>query len=125
MTGERFFVVVMGGSLGARRINEAVVELAGMWRHRCDRHIRHVTGRRDFRSVSELSSMPEGSVAPAQDGSAEPVGLVYDPVEYEDGMAAVYTAADLIVGRAGASTVAELAATGVPAVLVPLPAAPG
>ncbi len=125
VTGERFFVVVMGGSLGARRINEAVVELTSMWRHRCDRHIRHVTGRRDFRSVSELSSMPEGSVAPAQDGSAEPVGLVYDPVEYEDGMAAVYTAADLIVGRAGASTVAELAATGVPAVLVPLPAAPG
>ena len=40
-------------------------------------------------------------------------------------MAAVYAAADLVVCRAGATTVAELAAAGVPAVLVPLPGAPG
>ena len=40
-------------------------------------------------------------------------------------MAAVYAAADLVVSRAGAMTVAELAAAGVPAVLVPLPGAPG
>ena len=44
---------------------------------------------------------------------------------YEERMAAVYAAADLVVCRAGAMTVAELAVAGVPAVLVPLPGAPG
>jgi UDP-N-acetylglucosamine--N-acetylmuramyl-(pentapeptide) pyrophosphoryl-undecaprenol N-acetylglucosamine transferase len=40
-------------------------------------------------------------------------------------MALVYSAADVVVSRAGAMTVAELALAGVPAVLVPLPGAPG
>jgi UDP-N-acetylglucosamine--N-acetylmuramyl-(pentapeptide) pyrophosphoryl-undecaprenol N-acetylglucosamine transferase len=40
-------------------------------------------------------------------------------------MADLYVAADVIVARAGAMTVAELAAVGVPAILVPLPGAPG
>jgi UDP-N-acetylglucosamine--N-acetylmuramyl-(pentapeptide) pyrophosphoryl-undecaprenol N-acetylglucosamine transferase len=43
---------------------------------------------------------------------------------YEDDMARVYSAATVVVCRAGAITVAELAVTGVPAVLVPLPNAP-
>jgi UDP-N-acetylglucosamine--N-acetylmuramyl-(pentapeptide) pyrophosphoryl-undecaprenol N-acetylglucosamine transferase len=46
-------------------------------------------------------------------------------VPYEERMAVAYAAADLVVSRAGAMTVAELALAGVPAVLVPLPGAPG
>jgi UDP-N-acetylglucosamine--N-acetylmuramyl-(pentapeptide) pyrophosphoryl-undecaprenol N-acetylglucosamine transferase len=46
-------------------------------------------------------------------------------VPYEDHMETVYRAADLVVCRAGAMTVAELAVAGVPSVLVPLPGAPG
>ena len=46
-------------------------------------------------------------------------------MRYEDDMPTVYAAADLIVCRSGASTVAELAVAGVPSVLVPLPHAPG
>jgi UDP-N-acetylglucosamine--N-acetylmuramyl-(pentapeptide) pyrophosphoryl-undecaprenol N-acetylglucosamine transferase len=46
-------------------------------------------------------------------------------VPYEERMDLVYAAADLAVCRAGAMTVAELAAAGVPGVLVPLPGAPG
>ena len=46
-------------------------------------------------------------------------------MRYENDMRSVFAAADLVVCRAGASTVAELAVAGVPSVLVPLPGAPG
>jgi UDP-N-acetylglucosamine:LPS N-acetylglucosamine transferase len=54
-----------------------------------------------------------------------PDGLDLVRVPFEERMPLVYAAADLVVCRAGAMTVAELAAAGVPAVLVPLPGAPG
>ena len=109
----RFLVVALGGSLGARRINQAVAEMAAMGRRRSDIHVRHIAGRRDYGWVAEqVESIDRGE-------------LGYDLVEYEDDMAAVYAAADLVVSRSGASSVAELAAAGVPAVLVPLPGAPG
>ena len=57
------------------------------------------------------------------DGPGE--GLLYRPVRYEDRMPLVLAAADVAVCRAGATSVAELAAVGLPAVLVPLPGAPG
>ena len=47
------------------------------------------------------------------------------PIEYEDDMASVYASADLVVCRAGATSCAELSVTNTPAVLVPLPGAPG
>ena len=51
--------------------------------------------------------------------------MVLQLVEFEQDMAAVYAASDLLVCRAGASTVAELTVAGVPAILVPFPAATG
>jgi UDP-N-acetylglucosamine--N-acetylmuramyl-(pentapeptide) pyrophosphoryl-undecaprenol N-acetylglucosamine transferase len=58
--------------------------------------------------------------AAGRDGSG---GILYQVVGYESQMAQVYAAADVFVGRGGASTVAEIAATGTPAVLVPWPGA--
>ena len=110
---ERRLVAVFGGSLGARRINEAVAGTVELWQARDDLHIRHIAGRRDYDDLSRRVAQGPRS------------GLAYDLVAYEDNMAAVYAAADLVVSRAGATTVAELAAVGVPAVLVPLPGAPG
>jgi UDP-N-acetylglucosamine--N-acetylmuramyl-(pentapeptide) pyrophosphoryl-undecaprenol N-acetylglucosamine transferase len=46
-------------------------------------------------------------------------GIMYDVVGYEDQMVQVYAAADLMVTRAGASTIAELSTAGVPAIIVP------
>jgi UDP-N-acetylglucosamine--N-acetylmuramyl-(pentapeptide) pyrophosphoryl-undecaprenol N-acetylglucosamine transferase len=106
-------VAAFGGSLGARRINEAVLELASSWRSRSGLAIRHIVGERDWPSIS-------GRLVPP-----EPGGLVYQAVRYDDRMDLVYAAADVAVCRAGASTVAELAVAGLPAVLVPLPGAPG
>ena len=113
---DRVTVAVFGGSLGARRINGAVAGLAECWADRTDRTIYHIVGRRDWAEY--------GSGRPPGVGTDGP-GLRMDRVPYEDRMALVYAAADLVVCRAGAMTVAELAVSGVPAVLVPLPGAPG
>ena len=106
-------VAVFGGSLGSRTINDAVAGALGVWRERRDLHIRHIAGHRDYDDL--LRRVPADSERT----------LRYDLVAYDDDMATVYAAADLVVSRAGATTVAELAAVGVPAVLVPLPGAPG
>jgi UDP-N-acetylglucosamine:LPS N-acetylglucosamine transferase len=110
---DRFVVGVVGGSLGAKTINEAALALAALWAGRGDVVLYHVVGRRDTAVMARS--------APATGAG----GLVYRQVPYEDRMAVFYQAADVVVGRAGASTVAELAVIGVPAVLVPLPGAPG
>jgi undecaprenyldiphospho-muramoylpentapeptide beta-N-acetylglucosaminyltransferase len=113
----RATVVVFGGSLGARRINLAVDELADRWKDRDDLSVYHVVGRRDWVG-------PEPAGVDRSDG-AEPEGLTLVRVPYQQRMAVLYAAADLVVCRAGAMTVAELATAGVPSVLVPLPGAPG
>ncbi|HVA53790.1 MAG TPA: glycosyltransferase [Acidimicrobiales bacterium] len=106
----RKVVVVMTGSLGSTRVNRAVRELAVEWSGRADRAIIHVTGRRDFdeSSASALSSD----------------GLDYRVVAFAD-MVKLWTLCDTAICRAGAVTIAELTVLSIPAVLVPLPGAPG
>jgi UDP-N-acetylglucosamine:LPS N-acetylglucosamine transferase len=111
-------VAVFGGSLGAGRINRAVLGLADRWRDRDDRSIYHVVGRREW---DEGLREPAG--APGR--GSEPSGLALVRVDYQERMDQVYAAADVVVCRAGAMTVAELAVAGVPSILVPLPGAPG
>lgn len=113
LPADRQVLAVFGGSLGARRINLAVVDALAAWADRSGLAVRHVVGERDWELVT----------ARLPDLDGEPV--VYQPVRYEDRMDLVLTAADLAVCRAGATTVAELGAVGLPAVLVPLPGAPG
>jgi UDP-N-acetylglucosamine--N-acetylmuramyl-(pentapeptide) pyrophosphoryl-undecaprenol N-acetylglucosamine transferase len=117
---DRSVVAVFGGSLGARRINQAVDGMAARWSARPDVAIYHIVGRRDWASYGPPTGADRIVVErPGADGP----DLVR--VAYEERMPTVYAAADLVVCRAGAMTVAELAAAGVPAVLVPLPGAPG
>jgi UDP-N-acetylglucosamine--N-acetylmuramyl-(pentapeptide) pyrophosphoryl-undecaprenol N-acetylglucosamine transferase len=108
-------VVIAGGSLGARTLNRAALELYDSWRARRDVTIHHVSGRRDYQDcVERLAALRSASDA-----------LTFDLTAYEDHMERLYSAATVFVGRAGAVTVAELAVAGVPAVLVPLPGSPG
>jgi UDP-N-acetylglucosamine--N-acetylmuramyl-(pentapeptide) pyrophosphoryl-undecaprenol N-acetylglucosamine transferase len=74
----------------------------------------HVVGERDWELVT-------GALRDAPPRA----GLDYRPIRYEDRMPLLLAAADVFVCRAGATTVSELTAVGVPAVLVPLPTAPG
>ncbi|MGH9076072.1 MAG: UDP-N-acetylglucosamine--N-acetylmuramyl-(pentapeptide) pyrophosphoryl-undecaprenol N-acetylglucosamine transferase [Acidimicrobiales bacterium] len=107
---DRAVVAVVNGSLGARRVNEAVVALAALWGSRRDVAVRHVVGARDWDS---LAAGPEGS------------GLVYQQVRFESRMDLLYAAADVVVSRPGGATLAELAVVGLPSVLVPRPGSPG
>jgi UDP-N-acetylglucosamine:LPS N-acetylglucosamine transferase len=120
LDGERPVVAVFGGSLGARQINRAVDGMADRWRGGNAAAVYHIVGRRDWGAYAP----PDGAdrVVVERPGGDGP-DLVRVP--YEERMPTVYAAADLVVCRAGAMTVAELAAAGVPAVLVPLPGAPG
>lgn len=127
VSGDRLLVAVFGGSLGARRINESVVGAVVRWRHRSDLAIRHVIGERDWELVTTALDRTGDEDGTDQDGGDGDEGwrLSYQPVRYEHDMATLYTAADVVCCRSGATTVAELAVVGVPAVLVPLPGAPG
>ena len=98
-------LVVTGGSSGALNINRTVTQAlpalleAGI-------QVLHLTGR----DKPVLDSQGELLTAAG-----------YHQREYLDGMELAYAAADLIVARAGAGTVCEVAAVGLPSVLVPLP----
>jgi len=101
---DRPTLLVTGGSQGARRINESLGAVAADL-GRAGVQVLHVSG-------------PKGSVPlPASEPGAPP----YVVVAFEERMELAYAAADAVVGRAGASSVTETAALGLPAVFVPLP----
>lgn len=109
---DRTVLAVFSGSLGARRINDAVRGAVERWADRTDLAIRHVVGSRDWSTA--VAARPSPAVP----------GLVYQTVRFEDRMDQLLAAADVAVCRSGGTTVAELAAVGLPAVLVPFPGAP-
>jgi UDP-N-acetylglucosamine--N-acetylmuramyl-(pentapeptide) pyrophosphoryl-undecaprenol N-acetylglucosamine transferase len=118
-------VVITGGSLGAWRLNQAALGLAQAVAARSARTndatepsivIYHVTGARDYARVRQLADSL--GLHPQDDGD-------YRVVSFEERLPLCYVAADLVIARAGAMTVAELGAIGTPSVLVPLPGAPG
>lgn len=106
LPADRFVVAVMGGSQGSGVLNRVVSGMVDDRRDDAGLAIRHAVGER---FIAEARPPLDGT-----DG-----GIVYQPVGYEERMPLVYAAADLLVGRGGASTVHEVAVTGTPAVLVP------
>jgi len=110
LPADRMVIGVFAGSLGSRRINDAVRGVVERWAHRSDLAVRHVIGRNGFSDAqAEPLHLPEG-------------GIEYQVVAYEDQMHLLLDASDVAVTRSGGS-VFELMAAGLPAVLVPLPIA--
>ena len=102
-------VLILGGSQGARAVNEALLAAAPqLAAHAASLAITHQTGERD------LARVREGYAAAGLAATVEPF--------FHD-VHARMTATDLVVSRAGASTLAELTILGTPMVLVPLPTA--
>jgi UDP-N-acetylglucosamine--N-acetylmuramyl-(pentapeptide) pyrophosphoryl-undecaprenol N-acetylglucosamine transferase len=106
---DRFVVAVMCGSQGAATVNTVVSEVVERLGDRRDLAIHHVVGDRFL-----------AQAAPGRDGAD---GILYRVIGYEDRMPQLYAAADLMVTRGGAGTIAELATVGVPAIIVPWPGA--
>lgn len=104
---DRKLLVVTGASTGARNINDAMIGLLGELKDVADQwQIVHLTGQADFARVQQ---------AVGQEADW------YKAVDYWDDMASLLGAADLAVGRAGAVSIAEFAAAGVPAICLPYP----
>jgi UDP-N-acetylglucosamine--N-acetylmuramyl-(pentapeptide) pyrophosphoryl-undecaprenol N-acetylglucosamine transferase len=99
-----FTLLVFGGSAGARRLNQMLPQALAL----VGKGLRviHQTGKADYAEVS---------AAYAQ------LGVGATVVPFIDNMQEVYTTADLVVCRAGATTLAELTTLGKPAILIPYP----
>ncbi|PIZ41291.1 undecaprenyldiphospho-muramoylpentapeptide beta-N-acetylglucosaminyltransferase [Candidatus Aquicultor secundus] len=111
VNASRRVLLVFGGSRGAKKINEAVVEAYDRWRHNDGLQIIHATGKINYESVQraiDKIKLPEDK-------------LKYTAYPYLDNMGEAYAAADLLVCRSGATTVAEITAIGLPAIMVPYP----
>ena len=112
LSAKRRTILAMGGSQGARSINDALASLVTSDGLPDGWQLIHVTGEKEYDRVRRLTRGPQGSVR----GDAEPVMR-----PYLHDLTDAYAAADLVLARAGASTLGELAATGRPAILVPYP----
>ena len=109
LPGDRFVVAVVCGSLGAGAVNTVVTEAVDRLGARSDLAVYHVVGERFL-----------DQAAPSRDGKS---GILYRVIGYEAQIAQLYAAADLLITRAGAGTLAEVATVGAPAIVVPWPGA--
>lgn len=108
-------LLAFGGSQGARSINNAVLQTAGLWSDPDRLQILHAAGENLHREAA----------AGWERVRARGRGPRVRCVDFIDDMALAYTAADVVICRAGATSIAELTALGKPAVLVPYPHATG
>lgn len=102
-------VLVFGGSRGARHLNERMIELAPRLISDEALHVVHVAGRLEASSVRDR-------IASATGGSER-----YRVWEYIDDMGDAIAAADLVIARAGATSIAEITSIGRAAILIPYP----
>jgi UDP-N-acetylglucosamine--N-acetylmuramyl-(pentapeptide) pyrophosphoryl-undecaprenol N-acetylglucosamine transferase len=102
-------LLVFGGSQGARAINQAVIRsLPELKRRLPGLHVIHQTGEREY---NEVQAAYAG------------IAISSEVHRFIDDMPAFFSRADLVLCRSGASTVAEIAAAGKPAIFVPFPRA--
>ncbi len=105
---EKFHLLIFGGSQGARAINKVVQETL----------LKYAQELKDVEVVHQTGSFDVAAVKKSYENLKS-----FQAYEYLYGMEKYYQWADLVICRSGASTVAELAACGKPAVLIPLPTA--
>lgn len=103
-------LTIFGGSLGAAHINKAFCEMAqDLLSNRPNLYVRQITGPKQFDTVSEQLHV------------SDDVKDRWQLVSYEHQMGKVLAASDAVVSRAGATSLAEISALHIPAILVPYP----
>jgi UDP-N-acetylglucosamine--N-acetylmuramyl-(pentapeptide) pyrophosphoryl-undecaprenol N-acetylglucosamine transferase len=105
--GGELRILIFGGSQGAGVLNHVVPEAIARLASHCPIRVLHQTGTADRDGVA---------------ATYRAAGVDADVRAYIADMASAYAGADLVIGRAGAMTVAEIAAVGIASILVPLPA---
>jgi UDP-N-acetylglucosamine--N-acetylmuramyl-(pentapeptide) pyrophosphoryl-undecaprenol N-acetylglucosamine transferase len=107
----RFFLFSFGGSRGARTINKAMAEVIKSFADDPRLNILHATGTTGYQEFIE--DCAASGIDPARVRNLRAVPYVYN---MQDALAA-----DLVICRAGAATLAELTALGIPSILIPYP----
>jgi UDP-N-acetylglucosamine--N-acetylmuramyl-(pentapeptide) pyrophosphoryl-undecaprenol N-acetylglucosamine transferase len=109
--GDRLSILVTGGSQGAHALNVRVAEAIELLAPQMGSKLRifHQTGTKDVEEISKRYQ------------ALESTGLQAQAAAFIDDMATAYAGADLLVCRAGATTIAELTVCKKPAILVPFP----
>ncbi|MBE3581054.1 MAG: undecaprenyldiphospho-muramoylpentapeptide beta-N-acetylglucosaminyltransferase [Thermoanaerobacteraceae bacterium] len=110
------FILSVGGSQGARSLNRAILPVLQFYRGQPSVRILHVAGRQGYEVLKEEAQ----NLGIDMDKNGN---ITITPYLYE--MDVALAAADLVVGRAGASFLAEVLVRGLPAVLIPYPYAAG
>lgn len=105
------FVLVFGGSLGAQRINDTMLNIIPRLKQNGNIRLLFGTGERNYDAIRDAVTKL------GIDENDENIQIL----PYIDNMAEVMAAADVVVARSGAITVSELAALGKPSVLIPSP----
>jgi len=99
-------VLVIGGSLGAQALNDCLPQALFCMPQEMDPKVIHQSGKKHFEDVEDLYNS---------------AGLTAEVKPFLEDMAKYYAWADVVICRAGALTIAELAAAGVASILVPFP----
>lgn len=113
---DQFFILIVGGSQGARSLNYAALSLFRAYQGQPSLRILHVAGRQDYERLKAQAE--KSGIYLDEDGNITIVPYLHD-------MHIALAAADLVIGRAGASFLAEVLVKGLPAILVPYPYAAG
>lgn len=104
-------LLVFGGSLGARHLNEAISRMKDELLSRPNVRVIHSTGKDLYDEVTQSLTLTEEQ------------GKRWQVLPYIDNMGEALAACDVVLSRAGASSIAEIAALAAPAILVPYPLA--
>ncbi|MDP2939397.1 MAG: undecaprenyldiphospho-muramoylpentapeptide beta-N-acetylglucosaminyltransferase [Candidatus Omnitrophota bacterium] len=103
---DKFTILVMGGSRGSHKINEEFVKAVSLIREKSQFQIIHLTGDKDLDYVRSAFDL---------------IGAVVCCVAFLEKMGYAYNIADLVISRAGASSLAEIVSFKIPSILIPYP----